>query len=245
MKPFNWTCPHCNRATTITDQSIIAGNVHLDIPNAEGKKFACTQFIVCPNSDCKKFTLEIKLTAEREKVSSSRINSISHLVSTPPTPGKVEQSWRLIPSSRAKVFPSYIPQAIIDDYIESCLILNLSPKASATLARRCLQGMIRDFWTVKPARLVDEIEAIKSKVDPLIWEAIDSVRKVGNIGAHMEKNINLIIDVEPNEAELLINLIETLFNEWYIARKRRETQLKQLKHLATTKIQAKKNNKTS
>jgi hypothetical protein len=44
--------------------------------------------------------------------------------------------------------PDYIPEQIKDDYYEACSILNLSPKASATLARRCLQGMIRDFWGI-------------------------------------------------------------------------------------------------
>ena len=46
------------------------------------------------------------------------------------------------------------------------------------------------------------------------WAAIDAVRRVGNIGAHMEHDINVIVDVEPREAELLIGLVETLFREW-------------------------------
>jgi hypothetical protein len=50
--------------------------------------------------------------------------------------------------------------------------------------------MIRDFWGIKKARLVDEIEAIAEKTDADTWAAIDSVRKIGNIGAHMEKDIN-------------------------------------------------------
>lgn len=49
------------------------------------------------------------------------------------------------PVSSAKQFPDYIPQAIKQDYEEACAIVYLSPKASATLSRRCLQGMIRDF----------------------------------------------------------------------------------------------------
>ena len=73
------------------------------------------------------------------------------------------------------------------------------------MSRRCLQGMIRDFWGVSKNRLVDEVEAIEEKMDPLTWQAIDAVRKIGNIGAHMEADINVIIEVEPREASLLIN----------------------------------------
>jgi len=41
----------------------------------------------------------------------------------------------------------------------------------------------------------------------------------------MEKDINLIIDVEPDEASLLIQLIEMLFEEWYIHRHEKEKRL--------------------
>jgi hypothetical protein len=148
--------------------------------------------------------------------------------------------WDLIPPSRAKAFPDYIPKPILEDYNEACLIVDLSPKASATLSRRCLQGIIRDYWTVKPGRLVDEIEAIKDKVDPDTWEAIDSVRRVGNIGAHMEAVINLIVDVEPNEAALLIGLIENLLKDWYVAREERKNRLQQIKSMADQKDAARK-----
>jgi hypothetical protein len=148
--------------------------------------------------------------------------------------------WNLIPPSSAKPFPNYIPKAILADYEEACLIRELSPKASATLARRCLQGIIRDFWEVKPSRLYDEIDAIKDKVDPLTWDAIDAVRKVGNIGAHMEKDINLIVDVETNEAELLINLIETLLKDWYITKEERRTRLLSITGIAEGKERQRK-----
>jgi Domain of unknown function (DUF4145) len=144
-------------------------------------------------------------------------------------------TWRLVPPSNAKVFPSYIPKPILDDYREACLIKDLSPKASATLARRCLQGMIRDYWDVREGRLFDEISAIKDKVDPLTWQAIDAVRSIGNIGAHMEKDINLIIDVDPAEAAQLIWLIERLLHDWYVIRHEREEGLKDIAALAEAK----------
>lgn len=37
------------------------------------------------------------------------------------------------------------------------------------------------------------------------------VREIGNIGAHMEADINVIIDVDPDEAQILIDLVELLF----------------------------------
>jgi len=54
------------------------------------------------------------------------------------------------------------------------------------------------------------------------------VRSIGNIGAHMEKDINLIVDVEPNEADLLVRLIEVLLDEWYIRRHEREDHMQKV-----------------
>ncbi len=98
--------------------------------------------------------------------------------------------------------------------------------------------MIRDYWKVEGERtLWHEVEALKDKpeVSSETWEAIDAVRKVGKIGAHMEKDINVIIDVDPNEAAALIELIEMLIEEWYVARHRREQHLNRVKQIGDSK----------
>ena len=226
---FNWDCPHCNMKTTVSDSNFSASNNSMTIDNSEGPRILRSEWIVCPNKECKKITLtNILYSAKR--------NPNNYNWET----DKVLQYWRLKPDSFAKVFPDYIPKSLIEDYNEAAKILDLSPKASATLSRRCLQGIIRDFWKVSKSRLIDEINAIEDKIDPLTWKSIDAVRKVGNIGAHMEKDINLIIDVEPKEASLLLELIELLFEEWYIHRFEREKKLKDIIAVAENKESLKK-----
>lgn len=227
MKSFAWTCPFCNHDATIRDADCHSESAILHIDNVHGKRWAGLNFIVCPNEKCKEFTLTVSLFE-------------ASLVSNEWRPVKFIKRWNLIPASQAKVFPSYIPRPILDDYEEACLIRELSPKASATLSRRCLQGMIRGFWGISKSRLIDEIEAIKDEVDPLTWKAIDAVRGIGNIGAHMEKDINLIIDVDPNEASQLINLIEILIKDWYITKHEREKSLQSVVELGKAKDSQKK-----
>lgn len=222
MENFSWTCPFCSQPATITENSIHNDSTNMTIDNAHGQKMLYTKFIICPNPKCKEYTLSLQLFNSKWEKTSNRII------------GRVDD-WNLIPPSQAKVYPEYVPQAIRDDYKEACLIKDLSPKASATLSRRCLQGMIRDFWKVKGVNLKEEIEKIKDKVDLLTWEAIDVVRSIGNIGAHMEKDIDLIIDVDPDEAALLIELIETLIKEWYIQKHERETMLAEIKKMKNEK----------
>lgn len=193
------------------------------LDNANGHRRLINRYIICPNPECHRITLELWL---HERAYDDLGNAET---------GELLKHWQLIPSSTAKSFPEYIPEAIISDYDEACLIRDLSPKASATLSRRCLQGIIRDFWGVKTGRLVDEINQIEEKVDPLVWEAIDSVRKIGNIGAHMEKDINVIVDVEPEEADLLLDLIEMVLREWYVLREERKRKLESIKRLSAEK----------
>lgn len=215
MHDFNWTCPHCEHAVTISEHRFSVDRHTLYVKNADGRRSLLTRYFVCPNPDCQRFTLTAAL---HESIARPNTEEM----------GKLLQSWNLVPESRAKHFPAYIPEVLLNDYREACLIRDLSPKASATLSRRCLQGIIRDFWSVKPGRLVDEIDAVKDKVDPLTWDAIDALRKLGNIGAHMEKDINLIVDVDPDEAELLIGLVETLFKDWYVLREERKARMNSL-----------------
>ena len=100
--------------------------------------------------------------------------------------------------------------------------------------------MIRDFWKVKKRRLKDEIDALKTRLDAKSWQAIDSVRTIGNIGAHMEKDINAIVDVEPREAALLLQLIETLIEQWYVERHERDQRMESVIAAAKAKAELKK-----
>jgi len=216
-----WTCPYCNRPCTVGDQDVsILGSEPVFINDKYGWYVGKFTVITCPTPGCEKQTMFATVYTWQPGVGHQN------------TP---LYSFNLIPESNAKPFPDYIPQQLRDDYTEACSIKTKSPKASATLCRRCLQGMIRDFWKIKGKRLYDEIQELREKIDGDSWEAIDSVRAVGNIGAHMEADVDLIIDVEEGEADLLIGLIETLFEEWYVAKHVREERMANVANLAATK----------
>lgn len=104
--------------------------------------------------------------------------------------------------------------------------------------------MIRDFCGITKGTLDAEIKELQKRLDDgsapagvqsESVEAIDSVRKVGNIGAHMEKDINVIVDIDPGEAQALIELIEMLFDDWYVARHARQERLARVKAIAAEK----------
>ena len=239
---FNWTCPFCDRAQTVTDNQIAIEGVGLPLQdNKYGWIGAQIVAIACANTDCQEVTIRVGVNTLRENPGyinySSRSNYNDYA-------NDAFLNVQIKPDSSYKSQPDFIPEPLREDYYEACLIRTKSPKASATLARRCLQGMIRDFCGISKARLIDEIKYLKAQVDngtapagvtPETIDAIDSVRSVGNIGAHMEKDINVIVEVGANEAKLLIGLIELLFEDWYVARNSRRERLAKVTALADTK----------
>ncbi|MFB5077445.1 DUF4145 domain-containing protein [Raoultella sp. C349492] len=218
----SWECPFCGRLSVF--ESI--QKKHDRFSFAADTKFGALVFDsyvnVCPNPECKEFTYVSVLSKGKLEVGSYK------------PVGQIE-SWVNRPGGIYKQFPDYVPKPILDDYKEAVLIKNLSPKASATLSRRCLQGMIRNVWNVKPARLVDEIKAIEGQIESTLWKAIDAIRNIGNIGAHMENDINTIVDVDPGEAEMLIGLLELLIQEWYVEKHERQLRIDAITALAAEK----------
>ncbi len=228
MSDFNWTCPHCEHNVTISDSRESTAEHILYIENQTGNHGLLTRFIVCPNKECRKYTLNVGLYNTDRYANGTRAIS-KHI-----------KSWRLFPWGTSRSFPDYVPQAIRDDYVEACSIVALSPKAAATLARRAVQGIVRDYWKIAKNNLYQELEELKTHIGGSIsqetWDSIDAVRSVGNIGAHMEKDINVIVDVDLDEAELLIELVENLIVDTYVAANERDQRHKKLLALKAKKL---------
>ena len=113
-----------------------------------------------------------------------------------------------------------VPPSIADDYREACLVLADSPKASAALSRRCLQNLLRQAAGVRPGDLSAEIQQVldaKTLPSP-IAESIDAVRVIGNFAVHPIKSQSTgqIVDVEPQEAEWNLDVLESLFDFYYV-----------------------------
>ena len=124
--------------------------------------------------------------------------------------------------------PKEVPSPFADEFEEAVQVLFVSPKASAALTRRCLQQLLRDKAGVQAATLDAEIQqVIESRALPsYLAEAIDAVRVVGNFAAHpiKSKNTGAIIAVEPGEAEWLLDVLEGLFDFYFVQPIRLQTR---------------------
>ena len=214
MSNMNWVCPHCERHVTLAPSQRSANRHTVSIPNSEGRQTLLTEFLVCPNGECGKITLLAELHS-------------SHGIAHREVLDNFLRKWQLLPLTKARPFPECVPRRLRANYEEACAIAELSPRASAMLALDCLKGMIRDFWAVSApsGKLADELDAIHDRLDADTWEAIDSVRRIAPIGAHMDTSAIGFIDIDAQAAQLLVGLIETLFIEWYVTRENRKSRM--------------------
>jgi len=113
--------------------------------------------------------------------------------------------------------PKEVPEKIATDFNEACLVEPLSKKASAALARRCLQNMLHD-QNISKDNLSEEIDEAMTRLPTHLSEAIDAIRNIGNFAAHPIKSEDTgkIIDVEDGETEWILDVIEQLFDFYYV-----------------------------
>jgi len=149
-----------------------------------------------------------------------------------------EKATMIYPKSNNRTFDlTEIPKDLADDYQEACLVISDSPKASAALSRRCLQSILREQG-FSDKSLYKEIQlAIDSgKLPSHISESLDAIRNIGNFAAHPMKDTNSgeVLPVEPGEAEWNLEILEFLFDFFYVqparTRKRKEALNEKLKN---------------
>lgn len=132
----------------------------------------------------------------------------------------LEKNSLIYPKNDVRNFDlTQIPKDIADDYEEACLVLSDSPKASAALSRRCLQVILRQQGFSKKSLAQEIQDAIDSgKLPSHVTESLDAVRNIGNFAAHPMKDTNSgsVVPVEPGEADWNLDVIESLFDFFYI-----------------------------
>lgn len=218
-----WICPYCGQKDT-EKRALAASSTPVDVADLYR---AVLWVFSCHNPECNASTTFVRFYVRNEEQRYAE-----------KVLGKLHIEQRLIPPSRAKVFPEYVPEFVRDDYREACEIESTSPKASAALSRRCLQSIIRDYYGVSKARLIDEINALEGHVEPQVQQAFHALREIGNVGAHPERDPRLIVDVEPGEATAMIDLIELLIDETYVAKHLRDAKIARAITIAANKKHA-------
>jgi hypothetical protein len=119
--------------------------------------------------------------------------------------------------------PKELPDHIKEDYEEACMVMPVSNKASAALSRRCLQAILRGQGYMQKD-LAKQIDALLAESDPTkaiptaLRQSVDAIRSFGNFSAHpvTDQTTLQIIAVDPGEAEWCLEILEEMFDHYYV-----------------------------
>lgn len=211
----NGTCPHCGLAVLFqasdnyrTGEGRFRTYHETEMATESGGNFVNVYSSQCPNPECKKpiVTALIK-TDNGQKI-------ICRLVH---------------PSNVVRIVPPDVPKAIKEDFEEAASVLPLSEKASAALSRRCLQSMLNER-NFKGKDLNAQIDLVLKILPTEIGSNLDAIRQIGNFAAHPMKfqSTGEIANVEPEEANWNLDVLEQLFDYFYVQPKIAEEKRKKL-----------------
>jgi len=195
-------CPHCLVEFTPVRMSNYLGNdidTHWQV-----------NYYTCPNPKCGKYIIYLVCGSHG-----------ADRYGTPNKVSKIEVRKLCYPKGISRSpLAKEVPTKYADDYHEACLVLSDSSKASAALSRRCLQFILREEAKVTHTNLHDEIEEVISKQSfpSELADSLHSVREIGNFAAHPIKSTStgLIVEVEPGEAEWNLEVLEELFDYYFV-----------------------------
>jgi len=130
-------------------------------------------------------------------------------------------NWIVYPRSSVRpTAPQEAEEGLRELYNEASVIANESPRAAGALLRRALQQLIQDRAGIKRRDLNSEINdlAQSGQLPSYISDILDSVRVVGNFAAHPIKSTTSgsVIDVEIGEVELCFDVLDALFDFYYV-----------------------------
>lgn len=187
------TCPHCGHKITA---EVSWGEIGYDV---SGKWEEMSY--VCPNAECRRIVIYLRC---RESVS-----------------GPILAVRMVYPVGGSRPIPKEVPGGIAEDFREACTVLNDSPKASAALSRRCLQHILRGYGGTTKRDLAEQIQEIldQGRLPTYLADEIDAIRNIGNFAAHplKSKQTGDILPVEPGEAEWNLEVLESLFDFFFVA----------------------------
>jgi hypothetical protein len=214
-----WKCPGCGLTCELPRDRVEDAVVHASEENTVGSRAFRLRRVICPNHACRQLQVSVSMHLLWQDGPNVRAE---------PEP---MQAWPILPEAGVRALPKSVPVEVGQEYIQARKLMPISLSAAATFARRCLQAMIRDFWGIKKNFLSEEVNALQEKVDPETWQAIDSVRQMGQVARHLEKGVNLIQEGDANEADMLLRLIDYLIDDWYVARENRMERLATIKSI--------------
>lgn len=199
-------CPHCGTAAAFEFEGPSAWLIDRFDQNQGGYESA---YGYCP--ECARLVV---LLRHGEVVAYESSHSTTYRVVS------ASSEEVILPRFTSRPVETEVPEGLRREFTEASAVLSASARASAALSRRILQRILREHFKISPSSLAREIDVFLSSpgIPSYLAEAVDAVRNVGNLAAHPVKDTQTgeVVDVEPGEAEWLLEAVEALFDFAYV-----------------------------
>lgn len=185
-------CPHCNTVVQFATAGITNGQHHIGV----GTESQSLDLAICKCPQCNKIIISATTKLDDKPV---------EVLLWPQSTGRPP-------------VPEDVPSHIARDYTEAAAVLPISPKASAALSRRCMQAVLKEAGGATKYNLDKQIDELQPTLPSYLRNQLDHVRIIGNFAAHPEKSTATggIVDVEPIEAEWNLDVLDSLFQHFYV-----------------------------
>ncbi|MDE0724580.1 MAG: DUF4145 domain-containing protein [Alphaproteobacteria bacterium] len=213
-----WACPSCRQKQVLQSENHDLRSVYAETypESFEDSKFThvraelFSQRIDCINEECKQgayYDGVIMYMTNYRPASSTKLLGLSDLRC-------------LNYPIQLKAFKADdIPAHIMEDYKESKLIVQNSPKSAAVLIRRAMHSVMIDFYGAKGDHLKGDIDALEKDesihIDSTIIDVFRGLKDKGNIGAHLKTKGDDILEISLEDASLMIDMFELIVEYTY------------------------------
>jgi len=208
-------CPHCRTAFDLAN----AGPKTHDL-GQDGEHLWKLSWVKCPA--CERFVVNL-LSGPLEVVTAGKhrwVQLNTHRA----------ESLQVHPLGATRPLSPEVPSAYAERFQRAVKVLPLAPDASAAVSRRLLQDLIHGEAGIKRRDLSSEIQELldSNTLPSALADELDVIRTVGNFAAHPIKSQSTgeVVDVEPGEAESLLDVLEELFDFYFVrpaaSRRRRD-----------------------
>jgi hypothetical protein len=113
-----------------------------------------------------------------------------------------------------------VPGEYATEYLAACQIIAFSPEASAALSRRLLHRLLAAHAGAGPGGLFQQIDkaARSPELPPYLKDALRSLAQIAKLAPDNEKSRRpeVLAPVEPGEAEWLLDVLQPLFELYFV-----------------------------
>ena len=161
------------------------------------------EWMRCANPDCKQALIRMSESHARTENNHSVEETVT---------------WLARPRASTRPLDPLVKEPFRTDYLEAAAIVDLSPRMSAALSRRILGELLAKYAGQ------DEPLPLKTRIDRFVEEtchpdylrdSLQRLREVADLGTDAA-----ISDVDRNEAEWTLDVLDSLFDYFIVARER-------------------------